>query len=160
MPYGAKFLGILRSSKASLPKSVNLKLESNTSILRFWPSSAAYRNGCPWLVAMARPVYVAPASDLSAAILAMLAPVGLTPPTAGFHPQIVPSCVAKMKIELAEDFLPVIGLTPEIVKAVTPVGVSGATIPGGVPCPPVTDGTVTTRPSVVAATTPFVLLME
>jgi hypothetical protein len=92
---------------------------------------------------MAKPVYVAPTEDLSAAIFATLAPVELMSPTAGFHPLIVPSSVAKMKSEFAEACFSVIGLTPEMTKASTPAGVSGATIPVGVPCPPVADGTLT-----------------
>ena len=64
-----------------------------------------------------------------------------------------------MKREFAEACTPVIGLTPEIVKAETPLGVSGATTPVGVPGPPETDGMVTTRPTGLAVT-PFVLLME
>jgi hypothetical protein len=102
---------------------------------------------------MAKPVYVAPADDLSAARVA------LVPPTPGFHPLMVPSRVAKMKKEFPETGFPVIGLTPETAKAVVPVGVSGATIPVGVPGPPTTEGMVTTRPRGVAVT-PFVLLME
>src|SRR4029077_14336960 len=110
---------------------------------------------------IAKPVYVAPTDDRSAAgaIFATLAPVAVIPPTAGFHPLMVPSSVAKMKMELAEAGFPVAGLTPEITNAVTPLGVSGATMPVGDPCPPDADGTLTTRPTGVA-TTPFVLLME
>jgi hypothetical protein len=64
-----------------------------------------------------KPVYVAPTEDLSAAIFATPAPVGLIPPTAGFHPLIVPSNVAKMKREFAEACFSEIGLTPEMTKA-------------------------------------------
>src|SRR6266436_8180431 len=140
------------TTKGFGPRFASLKLESNTSILRFGPSSAAYRNGCPSWLAMARPVYMAPADDLSAARVA------LVPPTPGFHPLIVPSWVEKMKREFAETCFPVVGSTTETTKAVTPLGVSGATIPVGVPCPPVTGGTVTTRLTMLAET-PFVLLM-
>src|SRR6201987_4768809 len=105
---------------------------------------------------MAKPVYSAPVEGT--AIFATLAPVLVIPPTAGFHPLMVPSKVAKIKMELAEACCPVTGFTPEITKAVTPLGVSGATIPVGDPCPPVADGTLTTRPTGVA-TTPLGLLM-
>src|SRR5258708_14462455 len=101
---------------------------------------------------MARPVYVAPADDLSAARVA------LVPPTAGFHPVIVPSWLEKMKREFAEACFPVVGLTPETTKAMTPLGVSGAPIPVGVPCPPVTSGTLTPRPTLLTEI-PFVLLL-
>src|SRR5215831_3420419 len=101
---------------------------------------------------MAKPVYVAPTDDRSAARVATLAPVGLMPPTAGFHPLMVPSRVAKMKNAFPEAGKPVIGLMPEIEKAVTPLGVSGATIPVGVPGPLVVEGMLTTRPNGVAAT--------
>jgi hypothetical protein len=40
---------------------------------------------------MAKPVYVAPTVDLSAASVAVLAPILLTMSTAGFHPLMVPS---------------------------------------------------------------------
>src|SRR5258708_2062847 len=92
-------------------------------------------------------------------MVAVLAPGAGIPPTPGFHPLLVPSGLPKMKIAWAGACFRVTGLTREVVKAVTPAGVSGATIPVGEPCPPVADGTLTKRPTWVAAT-PFVLLME
>src|ERR1700745_2821285 len=145
------------STKASGFDSTSLKLESNTSILRFCPSSAAYKNSCPLLVAIANPVYVAPADDLSADSVAVLAPVALMPPTAGFHPLIVPSSVAKMKIDAADTCFPLIGLTPLPETPVLPGGVFEAPIPCGVPSPPATDGPLPTSPATVAVTVPPVL---
>jgi hypothetical protein len=104
-------------------------------------------------------VYVAPAEDLSAASVAVLAPVALIPPTAGFHPLIVPSSVAKMKIDDADACFPVTGFTPETVNALLPAGSSVATIPVGVPGPPATDGTLTTSANGVAVTVPLALLI-
>src|SRR5260370_41798056 len=102
MPEGANFWGILGSTNASGPRSASVKSDLNTSILRFGPSSAAYRSGCPPLFAIARPVYVAPTDDLSAARFATLAPVAVIPPAAGFHPVVLPSSDAQMKTELGE----------------------------------------------------------
>src|ERR1700751_2404591 len=152
---------MLASTKAPGFESTSLKLESNTSILRFAPSSAAYKNGCPLLVAIAKPVYTAPAPDRSAvgANVAVLAPVALMPPTAGFHPLIVPSKVAKIKIADPDACILVIGFTPETVNAVLPFGRFVATIPVGDPCPPDASGIPTTSPAGVAVTVPPGLLL-
>jgi len=83
-------------------------------------------------MAIAKPVYVAPAKDLSAAVLPC-SPGRADTADRGFHPLIVPSSVAKMKIDDADAGFPVTGFTPETVNALLPAGSSVATIPVGVP---------------------------
>ena len=85
-----------------------------------------------------------------------IATVGLTP---GFHPLIVPSSAAKMKAAAPEACAWVFGFTPLTVKSVPPLGVSGATIPVGIPAPPAADGMLTTRPFTVTLIPVAVLLM-
>src|ERR1700739_4720233 len=84
----------------SLNDFTKLNELSNMSILRFGLSSAAYRKAClEALTAMASPVYMAPALDLSAGVrVATLTwVVGLVGSTVGFQALMVPSRVAKIK---------------------------------------------------------------
>src|ERR1700751_5606773 len=84
----------------SLNDFTKLNELSNMSILRFGLSSAAYKKAClESLTAMARPVYMAPALDLSAGVRVAILTwvVRFVGSTVGFQAVMVPSSEAKIK---------------------------------------------------------------
>src|SRR5579863_6152439 len=126
---GAKPAGIIGSLKA-LGRATGAKLTSKTSTV---PACrlAAYRYELEPLVPMARPVYSAPAAELSTITTAL--PL-FTP---GFHPDIVPSKVSKRNTA----GLPVVNAKPVVLFQ---------TVPVGLPCvPPVLEGGMVTTSGIM-----------